>query len=178
MATALISALTGREGAGRRRDDPGRSRCVVASCPSVASKRKCWPRIAAAFAPIVLPARNRKDLFDVPEDVREALEIVFVEHMEEVLNVAFPGVPGARRDHQWSTVGILSRQHEYRSIASPASGQVAGLSTAAALASACTITEAPAVERTIPPHRRQPLGCQHLPPQGGRRLEEGPLPCG
>ena len=92
MATALISALTGRE-----------VRADVAMTGEITLRGRVLPigglkeKVLAAhrggIRTIVLPARNRKDLFDVPEDVQEALEIVFVEHMEEVLNVAFPTFP-------------------------------------------------------------------------------------
>ncbi len=92
MATALISALTGRE-----------VRADVAMTGEITLRGRVLPigglkeKVLAAhrggIRTIVLPARNRKDLFDVPEDVQEALEIVFVEHMEDVLNVAFPAFP-------------------------------------------------------------------------------------
>ena len=92
MATALISALTGRE-----------VRADVAMTGEITLRGRVLPigglkeKVLAAhrggIGTIVLPARNRKDLFDVPEDVQEALEIVFVEHMEEVLAVAFPALP-------------------------------------------------------------------------------------
>ena len=92
MATALISALTERE-----------VRADVAMTGEITLRGRVLPigglkeKVLAAhrggIRTIVLPARNRKDLFDVPEDVQEALEIVFVEHMEDVLNVAFPAFP-------------------------------------------------------------------------------------
>ncbi len=92
MATALISALTGRE-----------VRADVAMTGEITLRGRVLPigglkeKVLAAhrggIRTVVLPARNRKDLFDVPEDVQEALEIVFVEHMEEVLDVAFPAFP-------------------------------------------------------------------------------------
>ncbi len=92
MATALISALTGRE----VRADVAMTgeitlRGRVLSIGGL--KEKVLAAHRGGIRTIVLPARNRKDLFDVPEDVQEALEVVFVEHMEEVLNVAFPAFP-------------------------------------------------------------------------------------
>ncbi len=92
MATALISALTGRE----VRADVAMTgeitlRGRVLSIGGL--KEKVLAAHRGGIRTIVLPARNRKDLFDVPEDVREALEIIFVEHMEEVLSVAFPAFP-------------------------------------------------------------------------------------
>ena len=37
---------------------------------------------------IVLPARNRQDLEDVPDDVRNELEFVFVEDVREAITQA------------------------------------------------------------------------------------------
>jgi ATP-dependent Lon protease len=36
---------------------------------------------------IVLPRANQKDLAELPEDVREGMEFVFVENMDEVLDI-------------------------------------------------------------------------------------------
>jgi ATP-dependent Lon protease len=38
---------------------------------------------------VVIPKENEKDLAEVPANVLKALKIVFVEHMDEVLDVAF-----------------------------------------------------------------------------------------
>jgi ATP-dependent Lon protease len=37
---------------------------------------------------VILPAKNEKDLVDVPKKVQTDLEIVFVKHIDEVLEVA------------------------------------------------------------------------------------------
>jgi ATP-dependent Lon protease len=39
---------------------------------------------------VLLPRRNEKDLEDVPERIRRALRLVFVDHTDEVLNEALP----------------------------------------------------------------------------------------
>jgi ATP-dependent Lon protease len=46
---------------------------------------------------IVLPAENRDDLEKVPADVREALDIRFVERVEECLREVVPGLKGQFR---------------------------------------------------------------------------------
>ncbi len=42
---------------------------------------------------VIIPKDNEKDLAEVPSNVLKALEIVFVEHMDDVLRVAFVGEP-------------------------------------------------------------------------------------
>jgi ATP-dependent Lon protease len=37
---------------------------------------------------VILPARNEKDIEELPRSVRKELELVFVTHMDEVLPVA------------------------------------------------------------------------------------------
>ena len=37
---------------------------------------------------IILPRENEKDLADIPKDVLEAMEVILVEHMDEVLKIA------------------------------------------------------------------------------------------
>jgi ATP-dependent Lon protease len=34
---------------------------------------------------LIVPSQNRKDLEEIPKEVRNSLEIVLVEHMDEVL---------------------------------------------------------------------------------------------
>ncbi|MGB4221380.1 MAG: S16 family serine protease, partial [Smithellaceae bacterium] len=38
---------------------------------------------------VVIPKDNEKDLAEVPQNVKKALKIVFVEHIDEVLDIAF-----------------------------------------------------------------------------------------
>ncbi|MEE2703553.1 MAG: S16 family serine protease [Myxococcota bacterium] len=44
----------------------------------------------AGIRDIVLPADNRNDLEEIPEDVRESLVFHFADHVRDVLAVAFP----------------------------------------------------------------------------------------
>jgi ATP-dependent Lon protease len=37
---------------------------------------------------VILPERNRKDIIDVPDEVKQTLEIQFVRRMSEVLDAA------------------------------------------------------------------------------------------
>lgn len=49
---------------------------------------------------VVLPKRNEKDLEELPANARADLDIVTVQNLDEVLNVAFDGgFPGSGRTH-------------------------------------------------------------------------------
>jgi ATP-dependent Lon protease len=46
---------------------------------------------------IILPRRNQKDLIDVPKRAREELEIIAVDHMDQVLEIALQSHQLSRR---------------------------------------------------------------------------------
>jgi ATP-dependent Lon protease len=92
MATALISALTGRQ---VRKD--------VAMTGEITLRGKVLPvggikdKILAAYRAdineLILPKENEKDLEEIPAEVRDVLEVHLVESMDEVLRVALDGTP-------------------------------------------------------------------------------------
>lgn len=56
-------------------------------------KEKVIAAHRAGIKEVVLPKNNKKDLFeDVPKNVMKDLKFHFVDHMDEVLNVAIPGL--------------------------------------------------------------------------------------
>ncbi len=60
-------------------------------------KGKILAAARAGIETVVMPQRNAKDLIDVPEDVREALDIQLVSTLEEALQatLALPETPTA-----------------------------------------------------------------------------------
>ena len=59
-------------------------------------KGKLFAASRAGIDTVVIPKRNEKDLRDVPEEVREALDIHLVETIEEALAITFdPEIPSA-----------------------------------------------------------------------------------
>jgi len=52
-------------------------------------KEKTVAAARAGLRCVVLPARNRKDLEEIPPSARKALEIVWAERVEDVLDAAF-----------------------------------------------------------------------------------------
>ena len=59
-------------------------------------KEKVLAALRAGVRTVLLPARNRKDLHDIPADARAQLEIIWLERVDEALVAAL----GERRQSQ------------------------------------------------------------------------------
>ena len=59
-------------------------------------KEKCVAAARAGIRTVILPARNRRDLEDIPESVRAKLEFVWAERIDDVLARALEDVPAHR----------------------------------------------------------------------------------
>jgi len=59
-------------------------------------KEKCIAAARAGIRTVILPARNRRDFDDIPESVRNTLQFVWVERVEEVLDHALEAGAPAR----------------------------------------------------------------------------------
>ncbi|MEA2641381.1 MAG: ATP-dependent Lon protease, partial [Chloroflexota bacterium] len=95
LTTALISAITGVPA---RRDVAMTGEVTIRgrALPIGGLKEKMLAAHRAGIKTFILPARNAKDLVDIPEKVRE-MDIVQVERVEEVLERALVGgVPGGQ----------------------------------------------------------------------------------
>ncbi len=87
MATALVSAITKR---------PARKEVAMTGeitlrgkvLPVGAVRDKVLAAHRAGIKRIVLPDENEKDLAEISEEVRQELEFVLVDHVDEVLNAA------------------------------------------------------------------------------------------
>ncbi|MCS7266354.1 MAG: endopeptidase La, partial [Armatimonadetes bacterium] len=92
MATALASLATGR---------PVRHTIAMTGeitltgrvLPVGGIKEKVLAAKEAGITEIVLPAQNEKDLVEIPENFRNALNFHFVENMDEVLEIALLPTP-------------------------------------------------------------------------------------
>jgi ATP-dependent Lon protease len=87
IATAMISALTERpstHSVAMTGEITLRGRVL----PIGGVKEKLLAAHRAGLKKVILPARNEKDIEELPRSVRKELELVFVTHMDEVLPVA------------------------------------------------------------------------------------------
>jgi ATP-dependent Lon protease len=94
LATAIVSALSGR----RARGDvamTGEISLRGRVLPVGGIKQKLMAAARAGVARVLLPRRNAKDLPEVPPEVREKLDVVLVDTIEEALEHALE--PAAER---------------------------------------------------------------------------------
>ena len=90
IATSLISAVTRipvRKDVAMTGEITLRGRVL----PVGGVKHKLLAAYRADFTEIILPRENEKDLEDLPEEVRDVLQIHLVERMDEVLRLALDG---------------------------------------------------------------------------------------
>ncbi|MEC5422020.1 endopeptidase La [Virgibacillus sp. C22-A2] len=90
MATALVSALTGRavkKEVGMTGEITLRGRVL----PIGGLKEKSLSAHRAGITTIIIPEENAKDIEDIPESVRSDLTFIKVSHLDQVLNHALVG---------------------------------------------------------------------------------------
>ncbi len=92
IATALASALTKKP---IRKDVTMTGEITLRGrvLPIGGVKEKMLAAHRAGIRNILLPAENRRDLSDLPQNVRRKVEVIFVEHMDEVLSTALSEPP-------------------------------------------------------------------------------------
>jgi len=87
ICTALISAYTGRE----VRKDVGMTGEITLRghvLPVGGIREKVLSAHRSGLKTVILPKRNAKDLIDVPKRARSELQLVLVDHIDQVLEVA------------------------------------------------------------------------------------------
>jgi ATP-dependent Lon protease len=92
MATALVSALTGRM---VRRDVAMTGEITLRGkvLPIGGLKEKVLAAHRAGISTFVLPGKNKKDLDEIPQKVRRELEIIAADSLDQVLEVALRPAP-------------------------------------------------------------------------------------
>ena len=93
MATALASALSGRK---VRREVAMTGEITLRGrvLPVGGIKEKVLAAHRAGSKVIILPAENKKDLEDIPANIKKELRFVLADHMDEVLEEALESAPG------------------------------------------------------------------------------------
>jgi ATP-dependent Lon protease len=88
LVTALVSGLTGRS----VREDVGMTGEVTLQgvvLPIGGVKQKVLAAHRYGLKTVILPKANDVDLDDVPQEIRDELDLKLVEHIDEVLQLAF-----------------------------------------------------------------------------------------
>jgi ATP-dependent Lon protease len=91
MATALVSLISGRP----VRADVGMTGEITLRgqvLPVGGIKEKVLAAHRSGLKTIILPVRNKEDLEELPEEVRQSMNFVFAESVEDVLNAALEPV--------------------------------------------------------------------------------------
>jgi ATP-dependent Lon protease len=97
MATAIVSVLTDRP---VRRDVAMTGEITLRGkvLPIGGLKEKLLAAHRAGIKTFILPDKNRKDLYEVPDEVKQSMDLVPVKHISEVLDRALlpatPRTPG------------------------------------------------------------------------------------
>jgi ATP-dependent Lon protease len=94
LVTAIVSALSQRSCAGTLAMT-GEISLRGRILPVGGIKPKIFAAVRAGIETIVMPRRNQKDLVDIPEDVRSALDIQLVDTIDEALHYTLPASPAA-----------------------------------------------------------------------------------
>ncbi len=92
MTTALVSAVTGipvKRTVGMTGEVTLRGRVLEIG----GVKEKVVAAHRAGLKTIILPKDNKKDMEDVPENVKKDIQFIFAEHVEEVLSIALTRKP-------------------------------------------------------------------------------------
>ena len=92
MATALYSAITGKTviaGLAMTGEVTLRGRVL----PIGGLKEKALAALRAGIDKVIIPEQNKKDLEEIPKDIREKMEFFPVKDMDEVVRIAFAGPP-------------------------------------------------------------------------------------
>src|SRR3954447_19623134 len=97
--TALVSLLTGRT---VRSDTAMTGEISLRGLvlPVGGIKEKVVAAARAGLARVMLPARNRKDYEDIPEDARNKLEFVWLERVDDAVAAALEGASGETQEGQ------------------------------------------------------------------------------
>jgi ATP-dependent Lon protease len=90
IATALVSALTGTP---VRRDVTLTGEITLRGrvLPVGGVKEKILAAHRAGIKQVLLPVDNRKELSEIPENIRRKVDLILVSHMDEVLELAVVG---------------------------------------------------------------------------------------
>lgn len=88
MALAMLSAITGRK---VRRDVAMTGEITLRGrvLPIGGLKEKILAAKEAGIKTVFVPKQNEKDIEEISKEIKSGLEILFIEHMEEMIETAF-----------------------------------------------------------------------------------------
>ena len=121
MVTSIVSTLTGipvRSDVAMTGEVTLRGRVL----PIGGLKEKLLAALRGGIKTVLIPEENRKDLVDIPANIREGLEIIAVSHVDEVLGKALVQAP---EPIEWTEADELASQAAAPSPSTPPTSQTA-----------------------------------------------------
>ena len=90
MALAMLSAIAGKK---VRRDVAMTGEITLRGrvLPVGGLKEKILAAKEAGIQTVFVPKENQKDIEEISSEIKDGLEILFAEHIEEVIETAFAG---------------------------------------------------------------------------------------
>jgi ATP-dependent Lon protease len=88
MATSLYSAIA-KKPVRKRLAMTGEITLRGRVLPIGGLKEKALAALRAGIDTVIIPAQNKKDLEEIPKDIRAKMQFIPVEHMDEILDLAF-----------------------------------------------------------------------------------------
>ncbi len=105
IASALISILSGRPvnaGVAMTGEITLRGRVL----PIGGLKEKALGALRAGVSTVIIPIKNKKDLHDIPKNVKKKIQFIPVSKMEEVLEIALEPAPKKKRGRKAKTAPV------------------------------------------------------------------------
>jgi len=90
VATAIVGMLTNRA-VRPRLSMTGEITLRGMVLPIGGLKEKCLAALRYGFKELIIPADNEKDLVDLPKEIKSHFRFHFVDHVEQVFEIAFTG---------------------------------------------------------------------------------------
>ncbi len=108
IATALISALSNKP-VNKNVALTGEITLRGRVLPVGGLKEKALGALRGGIKTVVIPEKNKKDLYEIPKNIRRKLKFITVNHMDEVLPIAFEEDPTAESSDSGSDSDFNSK---------------------------------------------------------------------
>lgn len=104
MATAIISLITG---VSVRKDVAMTGEVTLTGrvLPIGGIKEKALAAYSHGISTVIAPLANKKDIVDIPKEIRDQLNFIFVEHLDEVLQIA---LNSSKKDPKKNTTEVAA----------------------------------------------------------------------
>jgi ATP-dependent Lon protease len=96
MATALISVMTGRA-VDKYVAMTGEITLRGRVLPIGGLKEKALGALRGGIRTVILPEKNKKDLSEIPANIKRKIKFITVRHMDEVLPIALAEIPARKK---------------------------------------------------------------------------------